>query len=57
MMWYGIFQKEGILLRVPYFFTVKAACQRVLRIVVCQGVQTASTDIFAPDRLARSSSS
>ena len=56
-MWYGIFQKEGILLRVPYFFTVKAACQRVLRIVVCQGVQTASTDIFAPDRLARSSSS
>ena len=46
-IWYGIFQKAGILLRVPCFFTVKAVCHGVLKIVVCQGVQTASTDISA----------
>ena len=46
MIWYGIFQEAGILLRVPLFFTVKAVCQGVSRIVFCQGVQTASTDIL-----------
>ena len=30
----------------PLFVAVKAACRSVWRSVVCQGVQTASTDIF-----------
>ena len=30
----------------PLFITVKAACPRVLKIFVRQGVRTASSDIF-----------
>ena len=47
MIWYRIFHKAAILFRVPLFFAVKAVCQGVWRIVVCQGVQTASTDMCA----------
>ena len=46
MMWYDIFQKTGDFTTCARFFTVKAVCQGVLRIAVCQGVQTASTDVF-----------
>ena len=46
MIWCGIFQKVGIFVTCPLFSTVKDVCEGGLRIVVCQGVQTASTDIF-----------
>ena len=46
MIWRGIFKKPGIFVTCLLFSTVKDVCQGGLRIVVCQGVQTASTDIF-----------
>ena len=46
MIWCGIFQKAGIFVTCPLFSTVKNVCQGGLGIAVCQGVQTASTDVF-----------
>ena len=45
-MWYDIFQKAGTIIRVPYFFLPSSVCQGILRIVVCQGAQIGSTDIY-----------
>ena len=41
-----VFTKSEDFMTCPLFVTVKAACRSVLSILVCQGVQTASTDIF-----------
>ena len=41
------FSKSGEFVTCPLVITVKAVCQRVLRIGVCQGVQTSSTDMYA----------
>ena len=46
MIWCGIFQKAAIFVTCPLFSTVMDVCQGGLTIVVCQGVQTSSTDIF-----------
>ena len=40
------FLKRGFIMR-PLFFTVRAVCQGVMRIAVCQGVQTGSTNILS----------
>ena len=51
-----LFPKTGIFLYVPCFSLVKAVCQGVWWIVVCQGVQRLTTDIFDENdrnRLAR----
>ena len=53
MIWCGIFQKAAIFVTCPLFSTVKDVCQGGLRIVVCQGVQTASTDIFGRTSMRR----
>ena len=50
MIWYGMFFKSVDFITCPLVFTVKAVYQGVLRIVVCQEVQTTSTACMVKTR-------
>ena len=43
------FLKNGDFITCPLISTAKAVCQGVMRIALCQGVQTGHTDIYASD--------